>query len=446
MIFDYACEWNEFRFERDSSGRPGMATITNFPALAISSTCVRWRLIAEALPSLWSRFRMHVLPSELGASSPLYDAYIATITLMLLRSQTRPLTIHLSFDIDPVRDGNPRSLDLFIEHMHRWASLTSTHPFPIANAHSRHLIALETLDLGAVRHGIHLIKLLEIFGNAPRLTGLSFPYAKPYDLPLSFPRHQITRLDVVTPSTESDAMSKLLDLFPNLTILKVWSGRGPRVAAPFPHAITPKTSTSINSLVVTFSSPKQENSVFSHFTLPSLRRLYLRTVGNPAWEWPGDASAAFISRSSSSITVLQMDGIPLSDGALISVLRPLPSLVSLEINHDGYEEELNPITPNLIDVLRVSHQTNPTRSNIPLIPRLRHLSIVCKGDDFDHETFVATIASRWRPQTHSFITSEGVEVDCLRSVVVKFWASEADQTAYGPLVEMDKMGLRVYVR
>ncbi|KIK61382.1 hypothetical protein GYMLUDRAFT_243560 [Collybiopsis luxurians FD-317 M1] len=429
LIFDYTCEWNDFGYDGPTS-----PTISCLPALSLSSTCSRWRSVATRLPNLWSRFKMEVTAQELQASGRFYEAYIATIKLFLLRSQTHPLMIDLSFNRNLPMLHIPLSLQLLHEHTQRWMSLRSNYPFPLIDGDYCNFVALETLDLWKCPYpGTKLDR----FRKAHKLTQLKMPIIVPFDS--SLPWNQITCLDI---GTVIGSVGDIIEHLPNLTTLKIISNSS---IAIYP----PRFSDKVTKLVVTFDLETVVDGIFSFVTFPALNTLHLRCDSAwkaHNWKWPGDVLAAFILRSTCKITTLKIDGVPLSDVELIAALQPLTSLVTLKIAYST--DVTDPITTNFIHALHTSKQRDLpcSKLNVPLIPHLRYLSIACGGNDFDHGEFIAMISSRWLPAARTLVTSEGVEIDCLRSVVMELWVCEVDETVYGPLVEMDRTGLRAVVR
>ncbi|KIK55589.1 hypothetical protein GYMLUDRAFT_175569, partial [Collybiopsis luxurians FD-317 M1] len=118
LIFDYVCEWNEFPYQHNV--RRPLIRLIGMPALSLASTCSRWRSIAVALPSLWSRLKIIIGPAD--AAGRAYDAYIASINLFLSRSKIHPLMIDLDFNgLRP--DQSPPSLSLVLEHIQRFKYL-----------------------------------------------------------------------------------------------------------------------------------------------------------------------------------------------------------------------------------------------------------------------------------------------------------------------------------
>ncbi|KAE9408956.1 hypothetical protein BT96DRAFT_849021, partial [Gymnopus androsaceus JB14] len=115
LVFDFSCPINllqEYSW---------ISVITYLPALAISAVCAKWRCLAMALPSLWSRLKLEI--SEDSTS----NLFMATLQLYLERSAHDPLFVDLYIglveDDYEVYDDMPSApLDLLLEHTRRWKS------------------------------------------------------------------------------------------------------------------------------------------------------------------------------------------------------------------------------------------------------------------------------------------------------------------------------------
>ncbi|KIK55600.1 hypothetical protein GYMLUDRAFT_264106 [Collybiopsis luxurians FD-317 M1] len=424
-IFDYVVQWNEFCYTHNLS-RPTYPTadpIPPLPALTLSSVCSRWRSISTTFPILWSRLRLVTDFLELEAFGSKYDAYLATISLFLSRSSMSPLVVAL-MNLSESQALLPFSILLLLEHTRRWKILICDVRVDLIDDGVRDFGALEALEL--FPYGIHAAEV-GFLRRAPRLTEL-----KTMD-PFIIPGNRITSLNVADPIWP---MNRILELYPHLTTLKLDSH--------FRNDGTDlQTSYRVKNLVVHLAS--DEDHIFRSFKFPALDHLHLLTSVSECWNWPGNSLAAFIARSSCKITELKLTSVALSDIDLIDTLHLLPSLVTLEINDVYARPKILPITSNLIEALHSSTQFTFTSSGIPLVPRLRYLFLDSYGADFDDQALVEMIESRWLPHAASCFNSEGVEIDCLRAVEMKFRRREVDITVYGPLVDMERMGLRVTV-
>lgn len=177
---------------------------------------------------------------------------------------------------------------------------------------------------------------------------------------------------------------------------------------------------------------------FASFTFPCLKKIHIchdqRRCGTLR-AWPTESFVKFLSRSGCNITTLIITAMGfLSDTDLISALRleSLSSLVTLELSDVNTLPKFSPISSRFISSLRPASG--------PLVPRLRHLSLELGGHRFDDQAFVEAVSLRWLPDI-------GLEVDCLRSVVLRFHVREViEKTVYAPLQVLDRMGLRMVVR
>ncbi|KAE9403073.1 hypothetical protein BT96DRAFT_990529 [Gymnopus androsaceus JB14] len=133
-------------------------------------------------------------------------------------------------------------------------------------------------------------------------------------------------------------------------------------------------------------------------------------------------------------------GVDLSDEDLISALRVLSSLTTLEISDHGTIPFNSPITSHFISSLHIGDSMLGH-----LIPKLRDLTLESDCSTFDDVAFISMISSRWYSHPQKFIGTVG-GVDCLQSVVMRFHNRAVDKTVYRPLQDLDEMGLRVVVR
>lgn len=129
------------------------------------------------------------------------------------------------------------------------------------------------------------------------------------------------------------------------------------------------------------------------------------------------------------------------DSCVINLLQRLPSLVELTIEdpYPGITEACTlPISKSLINSL---HTYRPNFLH-PIVPNLRALVLIVWSKDFDHQSFVSTISSRWIPD-QSYAGQIGVA--CLRSVELHLLRA-ADTVNYLALDLLEKAGMQIVVK
>ncbi|KAE9400070.1 hypothetical protein BT96DRAFT_857764 [Gymnopus androsaceus JB14] len=434
-IFDYACEWNVLQ-ESPSSGTqaPCSSIITYLPALSLSSICTRWRSVAKSSPSLWSRLKLEI------TSERKPKAFIATVDLFLARSGQYPLSITLEIS-RRLQEQSPLVLELLMRHCHRWRTFQYISGWRISNfleyEPTRHFAILKSLDI-ETRFGNVLPLELNIFRNAPQLRevivyGLDGPQLSQIHLPFS----QVTNIRINACGEVDDVLHRC----PNIASLQLRDDKSSGMAMlSLPH----RTLNAVEVVTVVEDTHRVLAETLTSFTFPTLHEL--RVLGNPNRyedQWPR-LFAAFLSRSSCTITTLVISTVMTSDTGLVSVLQLLPTLVTFEISDHTIPRFCSPITSNFISSLNISAQSTLVHFT-PLIPKLHYLVLDFGGTDFDDVAFIDMISSRSRfPRAPFAETEEGADFLC--SVVMRFRAREVDQTVYKPLQILDRMGLRVVVR
>ncbi|KAE9403075.1 hypothetical protein BT96DRAFT_1017158 [Gymnopus androsaceus JB14] len=316
LIFDYACEVNLLQEEVPRTIEAGdrITTLTSpiisyLPALSLSATCTRWCSVAKSFSSLWSRLRLEIVSGETPAS----PAFVSMVEFFLMRSNQHPLEI-----------------TLVIESW-RWKSFkyegSYLPSYYFSYDFSQNFSNLESL---VIEDSECTVEDLDIFQNAPKLQKLShLLYGQV--LTAQIPWNQVTDMALWMSHEQLD---KILDVCPNLTMLELWEDRGVSIS-PCNPLRTSKTIDTLNVIVNDCDTPQGIlEIILSSLTLPALNKIFIssnleQTKGR---QWPKDLFATFLSRSSCRITTLVIRGVDLSDEDLISALRILLSLTTLEIS------------------------------------------------------------------------------------------------------------------
>ncbi|KAE9406061.1 hypothetical protein BT96DRAFT_915559 [Gymnopus androsaceus JB14] len=193
-------------------------------------------------------------------------------------------------------------------------------------------------------------------------------------------------------------------------------------------------------------------------TCPSLTSLLIEASKNYKGIWPEESLHGFITRSSFHLSTLCIKSIPLSDSNLIDLLRRLPSLLHLTIDDSKMPRAASsttpsPITPHLIQGLH-AFPSVALSSESALVQKLQSLELTFSGTDFDEESFVDMVSSRWLadnehdgygPSSTGTSLNSDVGTACLRSVVLKFKNRKMDVKTFKPLTYLEKAGMRVVV-
>ncbi|KAF5365005.1 hypothetical protein D9757_011448 [Collybiopsis confluens] len=332
LIFDYACDKNllqEFPWawgpDKLADGFTDISSSSdvfrNCPVIAISSTCSRWRKVALATPSLWSRLSLE-MSSEAEFPTPFTDV----LELHLERSKRSLLEISLFIS------GGECFEPLEVPYLESISA---------QGAYAEHF---------------------SIFRQAPKLRELDVMFLVRVQ---TSPWIESLMLRLISPPCRTPNF-----LNPDC-----------RICQPLQ---TPKRYEQLISMhirVIRTEHGSLLGTLFWSLEIPSLRELKIRGGEGYSMSWPKRAFNDCLSRSLFSLTKLSIEHIPMSDAELISVLHSTPSLQELSIN-DTYlpEIRITPITPILLSKLNRLHSNND--ASRALVPRLRSLTITFGGASF----------------------------------------------------------------
>ncbi|KAE9408574.1 hypothetical protein BT96DRAFT_663091 [Gymnopus androsaceus JB14] len=441
-IFDYACAENdlqEFPWPRIVRQHSKLASpaITYLPAMSIASVCMRWRLLALATPSLWSRLKLEIASAPATSQTP--SEFISIVQLFLDRSQQDLLMLELEITGE-VQPSDPIVLTILAQNARRWKTFRFTGDLEVSEVSSfsqLHLPELVELSIDVSR-SVPSADDIARFAQSPKLRSLTT------DTLVSPPGtlwQQLTRVYICADYGQVD---KIIDACPNVSDLTLWEYFGD---VPLSPCAPPRTSNTITSLTVEVSDSEKDVALFdmvlSSLTLPSLLELHisnLRARVPYQRPWPKRALKEFIMRSSCKIEILSISCVCPTDKDLVDCLQVLPSLRKLSVNDDMVPTEKSPITSRLIASLHGLGQCELTDSGSPLVPKLQYLSLNLDGVDFVDKLFIRMVSTRWLPDSEY---ESIVGLSSLREVLVHFRGRKVDTVAYRPLLDLDKMGLRV---
>ncbi|KAF5343687.1 hypothetical protein D9757_010215 [Collybiopsis confluens] len=460
-VFDWCCGMNCF-FVTELPVSTAF-TFKSAPAMALSSVCSRWRRIALAMPSIWSRIALD-WGARVSSEGPWGNENTFPLFLSLARSLSRPLTIelnaiHSNLELSVGYDGHLHPIIAKLtEQVHRWQKFTlvesglcmlkdlfiETSQFPMLEDMELHEYEVSTVDFLA--------------GKAPNLKKLTWDGWPP--LPVSISTEIFPQIVHIESSLEPALLEDLLEANPNLISLtaegneNLWSEEE--------YIARPRTCPRMETLSVQdLEDNYPEKSVFSAMRCPSLKSLHLSCLQR-IHAWTGfNFFMDFVQRSSFPLTTLCLNNFPLSDSNLVYLLNHVPTLMNLTVDdtrRPHYEAkdpelELNPFTERFINSLH-AYQTSSLRSNAsPIVPRLRSLTLSSRVKEFNDAAVMDMVRSRWFPSALSRALGEieawnvsPFHVDCLREFTLNFRArKKVNSTVYAPLEQLEKIGMRAVV-
>ncbi|KAF9045628.1 hypothetical protein BDP27DRAFT_728081 [Rhodocollybia butyracea] len=431
-ILQLVCDSVENRLY-DFNDEEGMHAIPYLPAMAVSSVCTRWRELALSSPSLWANLAV-VLLSLYGEP----DELSSMVALYLERSGEWPLKLSLSLE----RGDELPSLDLLLQHAHRWETFTyqAQDRLPFSNKLSQlHFPSLLELDIS--RFPRQEGSALDFFEHAPRLCTLASTKVPPPNAP--FNQLKSLQFSMRMGLSSPTELANILNNCPSLKYLSIelkrvnQEVRDPTAQGTW-HNIT---SLAIVEWSVEYGSLPGSCSelVFSSFCFPSLNELVVE--GSAERTYTTDTLISFMTTSSCIITTFTLCNLPVSDVDLIAALRVMPSILHLEINDCHYPPQQSPISPHLMSSLR--HQS----TSVALVPQLHSLRLISKHKEpFDDATFISMVESRWfKPGSDLSAAMFSMGKACIRSIVLTFSWREVDAEVYQSLRNLDAEGLRVVV-
>ncbi|KAF8880436.1 hypothetical protein BD779DRAFT_1473887 [Infundibulicybe gibba] len=293
--------------------------------LMLMGICSQWRRIVLDTPRLWTKIlTLH----------PMIDSWIS-------RSKALPLYL----DLDLPRPASDPIMEALIPHSHRWEYVD----FSIASSSNS--------VLTRVRTHLHSLRQLTLYFSdttgtvdfcevAPQLTQIDLvDILEPVVIKLPWEQLKVCTLD------NAEIAHYVLQHAKNLRILRLdiayEAPEPPSLMSRGPHSYHLGLNT-LNLQWNHFAPEIDVNSFFSSITLPSLRTLKVHfscldpedttqfTDFDTNRAELAPILAGFFERSCTHLSTLTLTDIPFSQSGLIQCLAFAPSLVSLDVQFDGY--------------------------------------------------------------------------------------------------------------
>ncbi|KAK1231922.1 hypothetical protein PQX77_004941 [Marasmius sp. AFHP31] len=415
-IFGYLCEVNVL----DHSKMP--------PASALSMVCGRWRQVTLASPRLWSSISL-----QLDRSEGRRDKVIANLAqLFLERSKNTALKLRIDFSwhTEWSHDGlsHLTVLRLLEEQSERWEEL---------EVYGRELYASSRsqgdLHLPNLKHLAFYTRALDSpqtswaldrFKNCPALTSFYSDVADIEDR-IELPWGNIRVLKL-----EDCLMTAALIVLGSCTSLEHLGIRNVGQSS-WPEEVMVVSDT-IRTLSI--SGKDCMPTIVSHFTFRHLSSVTIDDTDISSLDLE-----QFIKRSSCSITTLRLDGLWLTDSQLLSLLRLMPDLRTLEV---GECRSGRVITSRFLDRL-AADLDNPHN---PFLPHLTELRLKISAKELEERALVNALTSRWLPGDSPF-ASTAMGVDRIESVdvVLLWWNGPPIQDMLSSLQCLRDIGLRLTI-
>ncbi|KAJ7268978.1 hypothetical protein C8J57DRAFT_1609089 [Mycena rebaudengoi] len=313
-----------------------MITNVNFAPMLLTHVCSRWRMIARDTPRLWSHVQL-LTPAFFGGRHTFIDE-------ILHISRNLPLSVIVETP-PPIysMDGSWLCLDGANDYHDRWLDVVwNTHPrlssFTLditSDDHTPHIFprhtvfpALSSLTLSICGNDEpDLVAILESFRHAPSLLSLELAVDNCSDaiLQATFPWRQLTTLKMSLPLT-SDVARAILVQCTSLEIAKFHTLFEFDAEFDLPPSEN-STLHNLHQLDIQWSLGTGADMLLEELSLPVLTSL---SISSP--EPPTSVLFALHERSHFALEHLSLEHQRLSPSELLSLLRVMPALRTLNIH------------------------------------------------------------------------------------------------------------------
>ncbi|KAF5372157.1 hypothetical protein D9758_005103 [Tetrapyrgos nigripes] len=449
-IFVLASECNRFSLD---------AALHKDPiAFSLAAVCRSWRDVALATPRIWSSLAIRIMQGErwLELRS---DSLTTVIDLCLARSRHLPLSVTL--DLQNINSIPRTVMERLVSESHRWCNLTISLNSRLGRFAEEKILstitelpALAALECSNATDA--LVRLSQGLKKAPKLASLKLVNSE-------WPHQKIANMSSLT-SLELDGDvvpegTEWVPRCPNLTHLSLWALQTTRSYRRVRDI--PAGSRSITSLSVMLWTHVDcvTGELLRNLELPLLTSLSLT---GPS-EYPGPCEKALntlwgcISHSGCTLSSLRLDNVPIDDKAFITLLKLIPSLTEIIIDHHDPTLHRPLITDALFQAMQLPGKQKPTkatkkstRSTVQLesppdllLPKLQQLSLKVGCQTFKSKQFVDMVSSRRNLQ--AVYVELGAKCLQLVELIVLDEANDG-LDAYEALFELKEEGLRVEVK
>ncbi|KAL0571919.1 hypothetical protein V5O48_010039 [Marasmius crinis-equi] len=435
----------------------------------ISAVCALWRDVALGTPKLWCHF-----------AAKCCTWAIDPVKLFLERSRDVPLTLIVTSEESPDTDEVVR---LLLAGSKRWCFIDY---HDIEDSKTRKLLRETPIETPSLRDAVcdasredSRVLLEQPFKRSNSLKTITVRYEWYTEILLkSLPLENVRNLVV---QHHVDCFADFLEILrlcgkrletitydsvPNMTHINeyyrsIHTVLGEDCPSPIECSATRLridvwNSRGIYGLV---------SDILRSLTLPRLTRLVVSGGCNMdkgfVGRWPGNVLDTFFARSECTLTSLRLVGMPLTPDELAAFLRHTPLLTQLyiaELLAKGYMD-LTPfdtignlvktVDKSLITELTIrpssdGRSAGSSEERRPFLPKLESLKLYVHSHFDTDSEFVDMVESRWyepycRPDKWS------PHVVPLREVTLSVLDRELDVSIYGPLVMLERKGMRLTV-
>ncbi|KAJ8095682.1 hypothetical protein PM082_022940 [Marasmius tenuissimus] len=435
----------------------------------LSSVCGRWREIALNSPDLWANISLEL---EERTQYP--------TTLFLECSRQHPLSLLLSGWWDESKStAGVEVFGLLVDQADRWCNVDLTNMTPgLFNIFDT---IGKTPLLGTIAFlPVHANTILAALSYVPRLRAISYGEETGFSDSVyldTFPWNKIHHLELAFDNKRTpELVFKAMQLGQNIKSLTFYGratvkmGRNPETYVSREEALE-IVGSNLETLSFKFHCADGFYGLLQDFIrgmeLPSLRHLTisflessdLKEIKERVFEigsWPRDVYLCFMGRSGCDLTTLVLEGVPLTETEVVSVLGHTPSLHSFTLcesfasRHEGLKAHQKQkaqlwktVTKSFLQRLEAPRfGANLFSTQSPLIPKLTYLKIGVQSHFGAHRAFVNMVKSRWdRPNGDEFTYS----TERLRTAILYVVNGTVEESIYESLKRLDEKGMMVSV-